>query len=108
MDIKGNQNTNGLNLDSLNWQIQNNQLTWALNANVMSHDGNTFTYTNEMSNQICVNFETLKPGYTIVGLLNIIEQDKVVVFLSGPGGKGEIGVISSNGTHCFGNNDCNQ
>jgi hypothetical protein len=101
MDIKGNQNTNGLNLDSLNWQIQNNQLTWALNANVMSHDGNTFTYTNEMSNQICVNFETLKPGYTIVGLLNIIEQDKVVVFLSGPGGKGEIGVISSNGTDCI-------
>jgi len=100
MDIKGNQNTNGLNLDSLNWQIQNNQLTWALNANIMSHDGNTYTYTNEMSNQVCVNFETLKPGYTIVGLLNIIEQDKIVVFLVGPGGKGEIGIITANGTDC--------
>ena len=44
MEIKGNQNTSGLNLDSVNWQVQNTQMTWALNANIQSHDGNTFTY----------------------------------------------------------------
>jgi hypothetical protein len=101
MEIKGNQNTKGLNLDSINWQVEGSQLTWALNANIMSHDGNTFTYTNEMSNQICVNLDLLKPGYRIVGILNIIEQDKVVVFLLGPDGKGEIGVIKSNANDCI-------
>lgn len=101
MEIKGNQNTKGLNLDSINWQVDGSQLTWALNANIMSHDGNTFTYTNEMSNQICVDFSTFKNGYRIVGLLNIIEQNKVVVFLLGPDGKGEIGVITNNGEDCI-------
>jgi len=100
MEIKGNQNTKGLNLDSINWQVEGSQLTWALNANIMSHDGNTFTYTNEMSNQICVDFSSFKNGYRIVGLLNIIEQNKVVVFLVGPDGKGEIGTITNNGLDC--------
>ena len=100
MEIKGNQNTKGLNLDSINWQVEGSQLTWALNANIMSQDGNTFTYTNEMSNQICVDFSSFKNGYRIVGLLNIIEQNKVVVFLLGPDGKGEIGVITNNGEDC--------
>ena len=100
MEIKGNQNTKGLNLDSLNWQVEGSQLTWALNANIMSHDGNTFTYTNEMSNQICVDFSSFKNGYKINGLLNIIEQNKVVVFLVGPDGKGEIGIITNNGLDC--------
>lgn len=101
MEIKGNQNTKGLNLDSINWQVEGSQLTWALNANIMSHDGNTFTYTNEMSNQICVDFSSFKNGYRIVGLLNIIEQNKVVVFLVGPDGKGEIGTITNNGLDCI-------
>jgi len=101
MDIKGNQNTKGLNLDSVNWQVEGSQLTWALNANIMSQDGNTFTYTNEMSNQVCVDFSTFKNGYKIVGLLNIIEQNKVVVFLVGPDGKGEIGVVTNNGLDCI-------
>jgi hypothetical protein len=101
MEFKGNQNTNGLNLDSVNWQVQGNQLTWALNANIQSHDGNTFTYTNEMSNQVCVDFSSFKAGYRIVGLLNIIEQNRVVVFLVGPDGKGEIGVITNNGLDCI-------
>ena len=100
MEIKGNQNTKGLNLDSVNWQVEGSQLTWALNANIMSHDGNTFTYTNEMSNQICVDFSSFKNGYRINGLLNIIEQNKVIVFLVGPDGKGEIGVITNNGLDC--------
>lgn len=101
MEVKGNQNTKGLNLDSINWQVEGSQLTWALNANIMSHDGNTFTYTNEMSNQICVDFSSFKNGYRIVGLLNIIEQNKVVVFLLGPDGKGEIGIITNNGLDCI-------
>jgi hypothetical protein len=100
MEIKGNQNTKGLNLDSLNWQVEGSQLTWALNANVMSHDGNTFTYTNEMSNQVCVDFSLFKNGYKINGLLNIVEQNRVIVFLVGPDGKGEIGIITNNGLDC--------
>ena len=101
MEIKGNQNTKGLNLDSVNWQVEGSQLTWALNANIQSQDGNTFTYTNEMSNQVCVDFNIVKPGYQIIGILNIIEQDKVIVFLIGPDGKGEIGVIKSNSRDCL-------
>lgn len=101
MELKGNQNVKGLNLDSVDWQVSEGQLTWALNANIQSQDGNTFTYTNEMSNQVCVDFDFIKPGYKIIGLLNIIEQDKVVVFLIGPDGKGEIGVITSNNKDCL-------
>jgi hypothetical protein len=100
MEFKGNQGTSGLNLDSVNWQVQSTQMTWALNANIQSHDGNTFTYTNEMSNQVCVDFSSFKNGYKIIGLINIIEQNKVVVFLVGPDGKGEIGTITNNNLDC--------
>ena len=101
MELKGNQNVKGLNLDSVNWQVSEGQLTWALNANIQSQDGNTFTYTNEMSNQVCVDFNFIKPGFKVIGLLNIVEQDRVVIFLVGPDGKGEIGVISSNNKDCL-------
>ena len=50
MENKINQNIAGLNLDSVNYQIKENMITFALNANIQSHDGNSTTYTNEPSN----------------------------------------------------------
>ena len=82
MENKVNQNLAGLNLDNVNWQVKENMVTYALNANIQSHDGESLTYSNEPSNQPCYDFDVNKPGYKIVGHLPIIEQDKLIVFLT--------------------------
>ena len=100
MENKINQNIAGLNLDSVNYQIKENMITYALNANVQSHDGNSTTYTNEPSNQICYDFTTQYPGYKIVGNLSILEQSKLIVFLAHPNGKSIIGEITNLDKDC--------
>ncbi len=100
MDNKINQNVAGLNLDSVNYQIKENMITFALNANIQSHDGNSTTYTNEPSNQICYNFTTSYPGFKIVGILNITEQSKLIVFLAHPDGRSLIGEITNLSKDC--------
>ena len=94
MENKINQNTAGLNLDSVNYQIKENMITFALNANVQSHDGNSTTYTNEPSNQICYDFVNLYPGFKITGTLSITEQSKLIVFLAHPDGRSLIGQVT--------------
>lgn len=100
MDNKINQNVAGLNLDSVNYQIKENMITFALNANIQSHDGNSTTYTNEPSNQVCYDFTTSYPGFKIVGVLNITEQSKLVVFLAHPDGRSLIGQITNLNKNC--------
>jgi hypothetical protein len=100
MENKINQNIAGLNLDSVTWQIKEGQVTFALNANIQSHDGNSVTYTNESSNQICFDFADVLPGFKIVGVKHIVEQDRVLVFLTHPDGRSEIGYISNIGKDC--------
>jgi hypothetical protein len=100
MENKINQNIAGLNLDSVNYQIKENMITFALNANIQSHDGNSTTYTNEPSNQICVDFASQFPGFRIVGVLNITEQSKLLVFLAHPDGRSMIGQVTNISRDC--------
>lgn len=100
MENKINQNIIGLNLDSVSWQIKESQITFAMNANIQSQDGNSVTYTNEPSNQVCLDFKDTLPGFKIVGVKPIIEQGRVMVFLAHPDGRSEIGYISNNDTDC--------
>jgi len=100
MENKVNQNVAGLNLDSVNWQIKDGLVTYALNANVQGIDGDSFTYTNEPSNQYCYDFETNKPGFKIVGRLPIIEQSKLIVWLAHEDGRSEIGVLTNLNDDC--------
>ena len=100
MENKVNQNTSGLNLDAVNWQIKDGLVTYALNANIQGADGESFTYTNEPSNQSCYDFSINKPGFVIVGRLPIVEQNKLVVWLAHPDGRSEIGVIENLGADC--------
>jgi hypothetical protein len=99
MDLKINQSVKGLSLDTLDWQIDNaGVLTYALNANIQSLDGNRFTYTNETSNQLCTVF---KPGFVVLGFHNIIEENKVIFFLHNPiTGESEIGEVTSYNIDC--------
>jgi len=69
-------------------------------ANIQSHDGNSTTYTNESSNQLCYDFSAQYPGYRIVGNLNIIEQSKLIVFLAHPDGRSLIGAITNLDKDC--------
>ena len=102
MENKINQNIIGLNLDSINWQVKENQITWALNANVQSHDGNSVTYTNEPGNTDCFRFDTGSlAGFVVVGFLNIVEQSKVILFLTHPDGRSRIGQITSINESCL-------
>ena len=100
MENKITQNIIGLNLDSVSWQIKDSQITFAMNANIQSHDGNSVTYTNESSNQICFDFSDVLPGFTIVGVKHIVEQERILVFLTHPDGRSEIGFISNISQDC--------
>ena len=102
MENKVNQNIIGLNLDSINWQVKENQITWALNANVQSHDGNSVTYTNEPGNTECFTFDSGSlAGFVVVGFLNVVEQSRVILFLSHPDGRSRIGQVTSINESCL-------
>ena len=102
MDNKVNQNLIGLNLDAITWQVKENQITWALNANIQSHDGDSLTYTNEPANTPCYSFtEGQLAGFKVVGFTNIVEQSKVILFLTHPDGRSRIGQITSIGDACL-------
>jgi hypothetical protein len=101
MEQKVNQNIIGLSLDAVSWQLKDNQITWALNANIQSHDGESITYTNEPSTTACFDFEKYGlDGFQIVGYTNITEQSKVVLFLAHPDGRSRIGEITSINDSC--------
>jgi len=92
-----NQNPNqamlGLNQDNISQQIKPGQLTYALNAQVESFDGDMVTYQNEQSNVLCSEF---KAGYKVIGFYNIVEQDRTIIFMTNPHtGDSEIGIISN-------------
>jgi len=102
METKVNQNIIGLNLDSITWQVKENQVTWALNANVQGMDGDSITYTNEPGNTSCYNFtEGELAGFKVVGFTNIVEQSKVILFLTHPDGRSRIGQITAINNACL-------
>lgn len=80
-----NQNINqalyGLNNDSISEQIKPGQLTYALNAQIDNFDGNSISYQNEQKNVFCNEF---KPGYIVIGIHNITEQNRTILFLHNP------------------------
>lgn len=82
---KTNQNINqaiyGLNMDSIPEQVKPGTLTYALNAMVENFDGHMISYQNEGSNVLCRDFKT---GYRVIGIHNIIEQNRTVLFLVNP------------------------
>jgi len=81
----------GLNLNSVSSQIKNGELSWALNAVVENFDGNEVSYQNEQANILCSNFPS---GYTVIGKLNIIEDNIKIFWLANEStGQSEIGKI---------------
>ena len=102
MQNKVNQNIIGLNLDGINFQVQENQITWALNANIQSHDGDSTTYTNEPGNTSCYNFRDAGlDGFQVVGYTNVVEQSKLILFLAHPDGRSRIGQITAFNDSCL-------
>ena len=81
----------GLNTDSILQQVKPGTLTYALNAQVDSFDGHMVAYQNEQSNVLCSEFKT---GYRVIGYHNIVEQDRIIMFLTNPNtGDSEIGEL---------------
>lgn len=92
-----NQNPNqamlGLNTDGISQQIKPGTLTYALNAQINSFDGNMVTYQNEQSNVLCSEFKT---GYKIIGYHSIVEQERTILFMTNPDtGESEIGELNN-------------
>jgi len=84
----------GLNLDNVNLQIKDGQLTYALNATIEGFDGNMVTYQNEESNIKCTDFPA---GFKVIGHLILSEQDKIVFFIFNEETKSsEIGFVDIN------------
>ncbi|MEO7520349.1 MAG: hypothetical protein ABIW79_00905, partial [Gemmatimonas sp.] len=83
----------GLNTDNIISQIKQGTLTYALNAQIDSFDGNQITYQNEQSTVLCSEFKT---AFRIVGYKSIVEQNRTIVFLTNPSnGDNEIGEINN-------------
>lgn len=101
MDIIPSFGASGMFLDTSIHSIPKGGLSFALNTNIQSHDGSQFIYTNELSTQLCVDIESIKPGFKVIGVLNIVEQNKVIVFLSHPDGRSEIGEITDYDKDCL-------
>ncbi len=101
MEIKPSISVKGLNLDAVDYQREQGFLTWAMNANVHSHDGNQFTYTNEPSNQLCFDLTAVRPGFKVVGHLNILEQNRLILFITHPDGRSEIGQVTNYNKDCL-------
>ncbi len=97
-----NRTTLGMNLDSVDWQVAEGQVTYALNANIQSGDGNRFAYTNESSNEFCLNFPTSREGLAtyVVGILPIIEDNVTVYFLVDDNGNSTIGYTVNKDKSC--------
>lgn len=91
--LNGKQAAGGMNLNSSLRQVKPGQVTFALNAQVESFDGNGINYQNETANIDCF---TITPGYKVHGRHFIPEQDRVVIWSVNPTtGGSEIGVAST-------------
>lgn len=71
----------GLNIDNIPSEIKGGELTYALNANVESRAGNSVTYQNEQSNELCLQYPE---GYQVIAIKNIIQNNKVLYWLTNP------------------------
>lgn len=83
----------GLNTDNILQQVKPGTLTYSLNAQIDSFDGQMVTYQNEQSNVLCSEFKT---GYRVIGHHAIIEQNRTIIFSTNPHtGESEIGEINN-------------
>lgn len=73
--------TYGLSLDQIFYQRKPGTLSYALNANLQSKDGRGITYTNETSNQLCVNFPE---GFVVVGVKAVLAKNEIIFALVNP------------------------
>lgn len=84
----------GMNRDSHEAELQENEYSFALNVNFQDEHGNgPIVLQNESSNIKCSGF---KPGYKVIGHKYDINGDKTYFFLTNPTtGDSEIGYINS-------------
>jgi hypothetical protein len=88
-----NQAVLGLNTDNIPQQVKPGTLTYALNAQIDSFDGQMVTYQNEQSNVLCSEFKT---GFRIIGFHTIVEQNRTILFSVNPHtGESEIGELNN-------------
>lgn len=71
----------GLDLSSSTAQKKEGSLTFALNAQLESFDGNRVNYQNEMGNRECISFPE---GYRVVGKKNVVEKGFSLFMLANP------------------------
>ncbi len=88
-----NQAVYGMNTDNVVAQVKPGTLTYALNAQVDSFDGQMVSYQNEQSNVLCSEFKT---GYKVIGHHQIVEQKRTVIFMVNPStGDSEVGILDN-------------
>lgn len=90
MELRDNSLNIGLNLDSIPSQKKKGQTSYALNAVVNGWDGESVSYQNEQANLLCTNLPT---GYSVIGRLNILARNQIVLWLAGEGS--EIGIVEN-------------
>lgn len=71
----------GMQIDQTFWQRKPGCLSWALNANIQSFDGNVLSYTNEPSNQLC---NTFPAGFIVIGTHVVLSRNETIFALVNP------------------------
>lgn len=71
----------GMKIDQVFWQRKQGELSYAMNANLQSFDGNQLTYTNEPSNQLC---NTFPAGFIVIGTHLVLSRNEVIFALVNP------------------------
>lgn len=92
-NIDVNKTNLGMNLNTREGELQEQEYKLAVNANILSKDGSFFILTNELSNLYCSAY---KPGYKVIGVLPIVSLSKTIFFLVNPAtNESELGEISN-------------
>ena len=83
----------GMTLDQVFFQRKSGVLSYAMNANIQSKDGRGITYTNEYSNQLCVEFPY---GFIVIGTKLVLSKNEIIFALVNPSsGESEIGKVKN-------------
>lgn len=86
----------GVSKDLHPMQMAEGNYDYALNASISSPDGNSMLVQNVPSTLLCAGFPT---GYFVSGFVNVIEQQRIIWFLSNPETEGsEIGETNDLGS----------
>lgn len=83
----------GLDTEHTSGQVSPGSISYALNANIASFDGQSISYQNDCANVSCLTFPV---GYKVIGIKNITQLKKIIYWLVNPTTSNSLVLYSDN------------